>query len=102
MAPKKNSWGTVAYRHRVMSKIEEAVQKSSLPPARSSVEMEKDIFRRSNSKGEYVAAAARLILDFRRMERRPETPRLYIGVGGNMSHCHNHCHVLSPIFLGGA
>ncbi|KAH0563940.1 mediator of RNA polymerase II transcription subunit 15-like [Cotesia glomerata] len=70
MTTEETSWRTQTFRQSVVAKIEEAVQKSGMSPAKNSIEMENHVFQKAKTKEEYLAFIARLILHVREMDTR--------------------------------
>ncbi|KAI5743457.1 hypothetical protein M8J77_018420 [Diaphorina citri] len=74
----QNSWRTAEFRQNVVQKIEEAIQRSGMPTAKNSVEMENHVFQKAKNKEEYLGFVARLILHVREMSTGNQG-----GVGGS-------------------
>ncbi|ELU01814.1 hypothetical protein CAPTEDRAFT_26891, partial [Capitella teleta] len=65
MAAQDNSWKTDQFRSKVVAQIEDAIRQSGNPMTKSSVEMEKHVFQRANTREDYLALVARLIIHVR-------------------------------------
>ncbi|XP_049829422.1 mediator of RNA polymerase II transcription subunit 15 isoform X2 [Schistocerca gregaria] len=70
MAGEEGSWRTAAFRQSVVSKIDEAIQRSGMPTAKNSVEMENHVFQKAKTKEEYLSFVARLILHVRELNAK--------------------------------
>ena len=55
-------WQTDVFRSSIIRKLEEAVRNLSSPPEISAKDLERQVFRRTNSKEDYLSFVARLIL----------------------------------------
>ncbi|XP_057327713.1 mediator of RNA polymerase II transcription subunit 15-like [Microplitis mediator] len=70
MTTEETSWRTQTFRQSVITKIDEAIQKSGMPTAKNSIEMENHVFQKAKTKEEYLGFVARLILHVREMNSR--------------------------------
>ncbi|XP_028027750.1 mediator of RNA polymerase II transcription subunit 15 [Bombyx mandarina] len=69
MASDDNNWRTQSFRQNVVSKIEEAIQRSGMQVARNSSEMETHVFLKAKNRDEYMNMVAKLILHVREMSQ---------------------------------
>ncbi|GLV41804.1 Mediator complex subunit 15 [Carabus blaptoides fortunei] len=70
MAAEDNSWRTQAFRQSVVSKIDEAIQRSGMSTSRNSVDMENHVFQKAKTREEYLGLVARLILHVREINTK--------------------------------
>ncbi|XP_025091080.1 mediator of RNA polymerase II transcription subunit 15-like [Pomacea canaliculata] len=57
-----SDWHTPAFRSRVVAQIEDSMRHAPTPMGRSSVEMENHVYQKAQTREEYLALVARLIL----------------------------------------
>ncbi|XP_051168893.1 mediator of RNA polymerase II transcription subunit 15 [Leptopilina boulardi] len=72
MASDDTSWRTPSFRQGMASRIEEAIQKSGMPTAKNSSDMESHVFMKAKNKEEYLSFIARLILHVREMNSKKQ------------------------------
>ncbi|CAG9121592.1 unnamed protein product [Plutella xylostella] len=61
----EDNWRTQTFRQNVVTKIEEAIQRSGMQVARNSSEMENHVFKKAKTREEYMNMVAKLILHVR-------------------------------------
>ncbi|XP_033216804.1 mediator of RNA polymerase II transcription subunit 15 [Belonocnema kinseyi] len=81
MASEDTSWRTQTFRQGIAARIEEAIQKSGMPTAKNSSDMESHVFLKAKSKEEYLGFVARLILHVREMNSKKQGGGLAPGGG---------------------
>ncbi|XP_076452946.1 uncharacterized protein LOC143288402 isoform X2 [Babylonia areolata] len=90
-------WHTQAFRSRLVAQIEESMRVAGTSMGRSAVEMENHVYQKAQTRDEYMALVARLILHVK--EYNKNRPQQGMGGGVNMGP-HGHMNAGAPPGMG--